>query len=261
MNQKLRFKVFSRDNFTCQYCGKKPPQVVLEVDHAISRKDGGEDDIMNLITSCFACNRGKGKESVTSVERTKLLKKETSALKEQKTQLAAYYKFLKEKKKLEDFKMSIYLERWEENSGGEYFLNKMGIGSLKALITNGNSQEDILKAMDIAWEAKNVSPDDKFRYMCGVLKRLKLQKENPELVGEAKRIRTELCKFFKYWNGQDRGSGYLRTRVVTTVEEIIKHKWNFKDIKPYIDETYSQSRGNYSDAFEEILHSSIFYKQ
>ena len=54
-----RFLILERDNFTCQYCGKKPPEVILEVDHIKPRKNGGGDDSTNLITACFNCNRGK----------------------------------------------------------------------------------------------------------------------------------------------------------------------------------------------------------
>lgn len=63
MNAKLRWQVLSRDNFVCTYCGRRPPDVALEVDHRISVVDGGSDDIENLITACVDCNRGKGAES------------------------------------------------------------------------------------------------------------------------------------------------------------------------------------------------------
>lgn len=33
ISKKLRFEVFKRDCFTCQYCGEKAPNVKLEVDH------------------------------------------------------------------------------------------------------------------------------------------------------------------------------------------------------------------------------------
>lgn len=55
----LRFDIFKRDSFTCQYCGANPPNVVLEVDHIFPVSKGGSDEITNLITSCFDCNRGK----------------------------------------------------------------------------------------------------------------------------------------------------------------------------------------------------------
>lgn len=55
----LRFDVFKRDGFTCQYCGCKPPDVVLQVDHITPVAAGGDNDISNLVTACEACNQGK----------------------------------------------------------------------------------------------------------------------------------------------------------------------------------------------------------
>lgn len=60
ISKKLRFEVFKRDSFTCQYCGKSAPDVVLHVDHIAPVKRGGKNDILNLITSCIDCNLGKG---------------------------------------------------------------------------------------------------------------------------------------------------------------------------------------------------------
>jgi hypothetical protein len=59
ISKKIRFEVFKRDNFTCGYCGKTPPAAILEIDHIEPTSRGGSDDINNLITSCFDCNRGK----------------------------------------------------------------------------------------------------------------------------------------------------------------------------------------------------------
>lgn len=53
----IRFQVFKRDKFTCQYCGRSG--VELEVDHIKPIAHGGTNDIDNLITACKACNRGK----------------------------------------------------------------------------------------------------------------------------------------------------------------------------------------------------------
>ena len=57
---KLRTAVFKRDKFVCQYCGACGPDVELEVDHIIPVSRGGTDDMKNLKTACFNCNRGKG---------------------------------------------------------------------------------------------------------------------------------------------------------------------------------------------------------
>ena len=55
----LRWKIFKRDNFTCQYCGQYAPNVQLEVDHKLEVANGGDDSEGNLITSCWSCNHGK----------------------------------------------------------------------------------------------------------------------------------------------------------------------------------------------------------
>jgi hypothetical protein len=64
VSAKRRWQVIARDGFTCVYCGRKPPEVTLHVDHRVSVKDGGTDDLENLVTACETCNGGKGAFSV-----------------------------------------------------------------------------------------------------------------------------------------------------------------------------------------------------
>ncbi len=59
LSKRTRFEVFKRDKFTCTYCGRRPPDVLLEADHIVPRCEGGSDALENLTTSCEACNRGK----------------------------------------------------------------------------------------------------------------------------------------------------------------------------------------------------------
>src|SRR5678815_2885247 len=40
----LRFRIFERDSFTCQYCGRKPPEVILHLEHVIAIVNGGAHD-------------------------------------------------------------------------------------------------------------------------------------------------------------------------------------------------------------------------
>jgi 5-methylcytosine-specific restriction endonuclease McrA len=56
----VRFEVFRRDSFTCQYCGRRAPNVILHVDHIIPVVAGGTNDLANLRTACSVCNQGKG---------------------------------------------------------------------------------------------------------------------------------------------------------------------------------------------------------
>ena len=62
--QKLRFEILKRDNFTCQYCGRKAPEVTLEVDHIEPYSKTKDNSPENLIASCLDCNRGKRTKDV-----------------------------------------------------------------------------------------------------------------------------------------------------------------------------------------------------
>ena len=75
VGKKLRFEVFKRDKFTCQYCGAKAPDVVLHVDHIQAVAEGGKSEILNLVTACQGCNAGKGArrlDDMSVIERQRL---------------------------------------------------------------------------------------------------------------------------------------------------------------------------------------------
>jgi len=59
VSKRIRFEVFKRDKFTCQYCGRKAPDVVLHIEHVEAVSRGGTNDIINLVAACVACNIGK----------------------------------------------------------------------------------------------------------------------------------------------------------------------------------------------------------
>lgn len=70
VSKKLRFEVFKRDGFACQYCGASPPDVELELDHIIPVAEGGLNIEANLITACFECNRGKSSVTLSKCPAT-----------------------------------------------------------------------------------------------------------------------------------------------------------------------------------------------
>lgn len=61
-----RFAVFTRDKFTCQYCGRTGAEVILEIDHVLPQAAGGTNDLGNLMTACHPCNRGKAARVITA---------------------------------------------------------------------------------------------------------------------------------------------------------------------------------------------------
>lgn len=100
LGKKIRFEVFKRDAFTCQYCGSKPPSVVLEVDHIHPVAAGGKDAVDNLITACFDCNRGKSDVLLSSIPAS--LEERAAILAEKQEQVKAYGRLIKSIKRKEE---------------------------------------------------------------------------------------------------------------------------------------------------------------
>jgi len=55
-----RINVFTRDKFSCQFCGDHLPMKELNYDHVIPRKQGGKTTWTNIVTACYPCNERKG---------------------------------------------------------------------------------------------------------------------------------------------------------------------------------------------------------
>lgn len=63
IGKSLRFDVFTRDGYTCRYCGRQSDTVILHVDHVIPVSKGGTNDPENLVTACADCNMGKSNKN------------------------------------------------------------------------------------------------------------------------------------------------------------------------------------------------------
>jgi len=118
ISPKIRFEVFKRDNFTCRYCGRKTPQVVLEVDHIIPVSKGGTDDMDNLVTSCWECNRGKGATLLTEIHNELSLHEKTILALERELQLAEYNEVKRRQREREDREIDELLDYWNKLAGG-----------------------------------------------------------------------------------------------------------------------------------------------
>jgi 5-methylcytosine-specific restriction endonuclease McrA len=55
-----RANVFLRDQYTCQYCGRKKPKTELTLDHVVPAVQGGKKSWENIVTACIQCNQRKG---------------------------------------------------------------------------------------------------------------------------------------------------------------------------------------------------------
>lgn len=54
-----RINVMTRDDFQCQYCGRRLPMRQLNYDHVKPRIQGGKTVWENIVTSCYPCNDRK----------------------------------------------------------------------------------------------------------------------------------------------------------------------------------------------------------
>jgi len=160
---KLRFEVFKRDLFKCQYCGRTPPDVVLELDHINPKSKGGKGNIDNYITACFECNRGKRDNLLTNIPNT--LAEKIPILKEKNLQLKAYNKLSqqleKERKKPINEICKIYEETFPQHTPTERFRNASIAVFLRKI-----PFDEVVEAMSIA--CNKCSKYDALRYFCGI---------------------------------------------------------------------------------------------
>lgn len=115
LSKKIRFEVFKRDSFTCQYCGKRAPDVILEVDHIHPVADGGTNDVMNLVTSCHDCNAGKGARLLSDGAEVQKQHDQAAILQERRNQLEMMREWTKELANIGDMEDQVCCETF--NSG------------------------------------------------------------------------------------------------------------------------------------------------
>lgn len=164
LSKSLRFEVFKRDLFTCQYCGSHPPAVVLEIDHIIPVASGGETDIDNLITACFDCNRGKSARSLNSIPTS--LQDKAKAIKEREEQIRGYSEIMELKRQRLDADAHIVDEVYSRFHPG-YELNESALSSVRKFIEK-LGRPFVIEAMEIACSASWVRPTNHFKYFCGI---------------------------------------------------------------------------------------------
>lgn len=54
-----RKNLFTRDRWTCQYCGCRPGSQEITVDHIVPRAQGGTSCFENCVAACVRCNHRK----------------------------------------------------------------------------------------------------------------------------------------------------------------------------------------------------------
>jgi len=163
----MRFEVFKRDNFTCRYCGKSSPEVILEIDHVDPKSNGGTNDPLNLVTSCWECNRGKGSIPLDRVMVAEDPHERAIMESERLRQVQEYNRVLK-RVRAWNAKQARELARFWVDVIGAYVSDEVKLMSDLRSILNKYPPELVKTAMEIA------SAQDRIRldYTVGVLKNL-----------------------------------------------------------------------------------------
>jgi hypothetical protein len=155
ISKKLRFEVFKRDSFTCQYCGNKAPDVVLEVDHIDPVSKGGKNSILNLITSCFDCNRGKSDKVISDDHVLKKEMEQMEILNQKREQLKMINKWREELLNIDEEQIDNICTIFKKTP---WVPNDKGKASLKKLLKK-YGYKNLLNAIDISMDQYWVDSD------------------------------------------------------------------------------------------------------
>lgn len=172
LSKKIRFEVFKRDSFTCQYCGAKAPQVTLEVDHIDPVSKGGTNEMMNLVTSCFECNRGKSNKKLNDDSIITKQQKQLDEINERRNQLKMLQDWRKELSSLDDEMVKGIAKEFEAASGTNIL--EAGLKEIKKWVNKYDYDIllDSLEASLLQYE----EPEKSF----SMIPRIAYYKSNPE---------------------------------------------------------------------------------
>ena len=190
ISKKVRFKVFKRDKFKCVYCGASAPNVVLQIDHIEPVSKGGDNNILNLVTSCFECNSGKRARRLDDNSVVQKQRDQLEELQERKEQLDMMLSWQKELRSIKTTLVDDLKDYWEELALG-FTITKNGLKRIKKLL-NEYDYDEIIKAMDASAEGYLVFNNDSetvtetswetaFSKIIRIAKVQKETKENPDL--------------------------------------------------------------------------------
>jgi len=164
ISKKLRFDVFKRDAFTCQYCGAHPPAVVLEPDHINPVANGGGNEMDNLVTACFDCNRGKSATLLSSVPQS--LADKAADIAERELQIIGYQKVMNSRQMRIEGEVTEVCAIYESFTPG-FTLTAAALASVRRFI-EGLGVHAVLGAMEEAHTRRTVQPGNEFKYFCGI---------------------------------------------------------------------------------------------
>lgn len=177
LSESTRFEVFKRDRFTCQYCGKMAPDVVLNVDHIDPVSNGGTNEMINLVTSCWGCNSGKSDRLLSDDAVVKRQQAEMQQLADRREQIEFFLRWRNEMVSQEDMLANSVIEACEKAFGVSLEICQASKLTSASMLRFTFQAIDKLKG----WNIRFYSPDDLVKKLAQYAKYEKEYTENPAL--------------------------------------------------------------------------------
>lgn len=169
IGNKVRFEVFKRDSFTCQYCGQKAPDVLLEVDHIKPVIKGGTNDILNLVTSCKVCNSGKSKNELSDDSVIEKQRRQLEELEQRRQQLEMLMQWHIGLQDHEDFQVDKYIGYFNKVHSCNAILTDEGKKTAKKYIKKYGFQK-VLEGINVLHSRySHLEIEERFKKLGGVL--------------------------------------------------------------------------------------------
>jgi hypothetical protein len=172
LSVRTRFEVFKRDCFTCRYCGRQSPDVILEVDHIVPVADGGGNDEMNLLTSCWECNRGKSAVPLNEIITGEDPHDKAIAMLERERQLREYNETLEGVRLRREEIGQELVNFWCEQTGKDQVYQNDWLWLMTVL--QHTPAEEVRDAMVVSIRSNQIR---NWRYVGGILRRRRDERE------------------------------------------------------------------------------------
>ena len=214
ISKKMRFEVLKRDRFTCQYCGKQSPSVVLHLDHIKPVSKGGKNTLLNLVTSCVDCNLGKGARELSDESELEKQKAHLSDLAEKQDQIKMMIDWRESMIDSDELLVTSVVKVIDKHLVN-WSMSASSIGDARSLVCKGKYAQ----LMDSINTAKVKYGHIEDRGMAGefIAKSLKLfsSNQNPvkQKVNYAKGIARNRFSYF------DEKSFYIKTNFIESVDQ------------------------------------------
>jgi HNH endonuclease len=189
ISKTLRFEVFKRDSFKCQYCGAEAPNVLLHIDHIKPVAEGGTNELTNLITSCMPCNLGKRDVPLDDHAAVNKARVQLDELQERREQLELMMQWRESLRDIDKEAVDRLAEYWNAHTPG-WSVNDHGKRNINKWLQKF-SVEEICTAMDasatsyLEFDAENKVTSESvgfaFNKVLGICRVNKASEKEPDL--------------------------------------------------------------------------------